>query len=188
MIRPSSTHRFDAWRTPLEEIRLSHALRLASLVLCGLALWATVSAQTVYKSVGPNGQIVYSDRAPVSGHLEKTMKFADLPSSALPASAASFMEQFRRTHPADSGAAAPTSAGAAVLYSAVWCGYCKKAKAWLAARGVAYQDVDVDTPAGMAAFAQATGGKSGIPVLMAKGQKVTGFSTAAYDAIFPATR
>ncbi len=160
-------------------------LRIASVLLCGIALGVAVSAQTVYKSVGPNGQIVYSDRAPTVGHLEKTMKFADLPSSALAASAASFMEQFRRTHPTDSGAAAPASGSVATLYSAAWCGYCKKAKAWLAARGVAYQDIDVDTPSGMAALAQATGGNGGIPVLVAKGQKIKGFSTAAYDAIFP---
>ncbi len=74
------------------------------------------------------------------------------------------------------------------LYSAVWCGYCKKAKAWLAARGVAYQDIDVDTTSGMAALAEVTGGKGGIPVLVAKGQKVSGFSTAAYDSIFPAAK
>jgi len=162
-----------------------HALRIASLLLCGLALAATVLAQTVYKSIGPDGKVVYSDRAPVNGHLEKTMKF-DLPSSALPASAASVMEQFRRTHPGDAGAAAPIADGAVTLYSATWCGYCKQAKAWLAARGVAYQDIDVDTPSGIAALAQVTGGKGGIPVLVAKGQKTSGFSSAAYDAIFPA--
>ena len=167
---------------------MRRVLRIASLLLCGIALGATVSAQTVYKSVGPNGQVVYSDRAPTSGHLEKTMKFADLPSSALPASAASFMEQFRRTHPTDGALAAPASGSGATLYSAAWCGYCKKAKAWLASRGVAYQDVDVDTPSGMAALAQVTGGKGGIPVLVAKGQKINGFSTAAYDAIFPAAQ
>ena len=164
---------------------MRHALRIASLLPCGFLLASTALAQTVYKSVGPDGKIVYSDRAPVRGHLEKTMKF-DLPSSALPASSASFMEQFRRAHPVDTGLAAPAANGAVTLYSATWCGYCKQAKAWLAARGVAYQDIDVDTPSGIAALAQVTGGKSGIPVLVAKGQKTSGFSSAAYDAIFPA--
>ena len=163
---------------------MRHPLGIACLALCAIAFWGAVSAQTVYKSIGPDGHVVYSDRAPTSGHLEKTMKFADLPSSALPASAASFMEQFRRTHPAD-GAAAPTPAtGGVTLYSAAWCGYCRKAKAWLAAKGVAYQDVDVDTPSGMAALAQSGSGGSGIPVLVAKGQSVKGFSAAAYDALF----
>ena len=164
------------------------ALRIVCLIVCAIALAAAVSAQTVYKSLGPDGRVVYSDRAPASGHLEKTMKFADLPSSALPASAASFMEQFRRTHPSDAGLAVPVSGGGTILYSAAWCGYCKQAKAWLAAQGVAYQDIDVDTPSGMASLAQVSGGKGGIPVLVAKGQKVSGFSTAAYAAIFPPAR
>jgi hypothetical protein len=47
---------------------------------------------------------------------------------------------------------------------------------------VRYQDVDIETPAGMAAFARTGGG--GIPVLQAKGHTVRGFSTAAYDALF----
>lgn len=164
---------------------MRHALRIGFLLLCAIAFAGAAPAQTVYKSVGPDGHVVYSDRAPTSGHLEKTMKFADLPSSALPATTASYMEEFRRTHPAGEDAAAPSpSVNGVVLYSAAWCGYCRKAKAWLGAKGVAYQDVDIDTPSGMAAFAQATGGGGGIPVLVAKGRKVKGFSAGAYDAIF----
>jgi glutaredoxin len=163
---------------------LKPVCRFAFLFMCGIAFAGAVSAQTIYKSIGANGQVVYSDKAPTTGHLEKTMKFADLPSSTLPSTTASYMEQFRRTHPNNTAPEVATIGNGVTLYSAAWCGYCKKAKAWLAAKGVAYQDVDVDSPSGMAAFAQATGGKGGIPVLMAKGQRVTGFSTAAYDTIF----
>jgi glutaredoxin len=135
---------------------------------------------TVYKSIGPDGKVRYSDRPPLDGRLEKTMKFENLPASALPASAASYMENFRKTHP-DNGSVAPPPT-ATVLYSATWCGYCRKAKAWLAGKGVPYQDIDIDTPAGMAAYARTGGG--GVPVLQAKGQTVRGFSSAAYDAVF----
>lgn len=157
----------------------SLALSLAAAVLAG----ATASAQTVYKSVGPDGKIVYSDHAPTEGRLEKTMKF-QLASSALPASAASYMEQFRKTHPA--GAAAPAEARGVTLYSAVWCGYCRKAKAWLGEHGVSYTDIDIDAPGGTAALAQATGGRSGIPVLVVDGHTLNGFSVGAYDAMFKA--
>ena len=47
----------------------------------------------------------------------------------------------------------------------------------------AYQDVDIDSKSGMAAFAQVGGGR-GIPLLLADGQRVQGFSPAAYDALF----
>ena len=155
----------------------SLALSLAAALLAG----ATASAQTVYKSVGADGKIVYSDHAPTEGHLEKTMKFA-LASSALPASAASYMEHFRKTHPAG---AEPVAAGKGVtLYSAVWCGYCRKAKAWLGEHGVAYTDVDIDAPGGTAALAHASGGSTGVPVLVVDGRALTGFSAGAYDAAF----
>ncbi len=162
---------------------MKFALASLALSLTAALLGSAATAQTVYKSVGADGKIVYSDRAPTEGRLEKTMKF-ELASSALPASAASYMEQFRKTHPA--GAAAPADARGVTLYSAVWCGYCRKAKAWLGEHGVSYTDIDIDAPGGTAALAQATGGRSGIPVLVVDGHALNGFSVGAYEAMFKA--
>jgi glutaredoxin len=151
------------------------------LLACALAASVAVPAQTVYKSVGPDGRIVYSDQPPTTGKLQKTMKF-ELASSALPASAASYMEQFRKTHPA--GATVAAAGKGVTLYSAVWCGYCKQAKAWLGGHGVAYTNVDIDAPGGTAALAQASGGGGGVPVLVVDGHTLNGFSAGAYDAAF----
>ena len=134
----------------------------------------------MYKSVGADGRIVYSDRPPVEGRLEATIKFEHLPSSPLPASTSSYLEQLRQTGAATS-ASNPTQG--VVLYSASWCGFCKRAKAYLAGNGISYQEFDVETKDGMAAFAQAGGGK-GVPLLIADGQRVQGFTPAAYDAFF----
>ena len=161
---------------------MKNACRAAALLMaCGLVAAGAAWAQTVYKSVGPDGKIVYSDQPPTTGRLQKTMKF-ELASSALPASAASYMEQFRKTHPG--GAVQATAGKGVTLYSAVWCGYCKQAKAWLSGHGVAYHDVDIDAPGGMAALAQANGGGTGVPVLVVDGRTMNGFSASAYDAAF----
>ncbi|WP_442957773.1 glutaredoxin domain-containing protein [Polaromonas sp.] len=151
-----------------------------------LLFWAFVAvtgavAQNLYKSVGPDGRVVYSDRPPTEGRIEKTMRFENLPSSALPASASSYVEQLRRMRASATPSTPPTNG--VVLYSATWCGYCKQAKAYLASKGVTYQEVDIDTNNGMTAFAQSGGGK-GVPLLLASGQRVQGFSPAAYDALF----
>lgn len=66
-----------------------------------------------------------------------------------------------------------------VLYSASWCPHCRLARAYLARVGVAYREVDIDTPAGKAAF-QALGG-GGVPLLVADGEQLRGFSELAYD-------
>lgn len=53
---------------------------------------------------------------------------------------------------------------------------------YLAQRGIAFREHDIDTPDGQLAFAQA-GNASGIPLLLLGEQRVQGFSAAAYDAL-----
>lgn len=148
--------------------RLLTALALA-------ALTTLAGAQTLYKSVGADGRVVYGDQPPKTGALEKTMKLENLPVSVVPGAA---------PRPSSTGAT-PTAAvprGEVVLYMATWCGYCKAAKAYLAQKSIAYRELDIDTPAGKTAFTQ-IGGR-GVPVLLAQGQRITGFTPQAYDAVF----
>ena len=69
-----------------------------------------------------------------------------------------------------------------VLFAASWCGYCRQARAYLARSKIQYEEVDVDTPSGKAAFAQY--GKGAIPLLVSKGETLRGFSELAYDYFF----
>jgi glutaredoxin len=156
--------------------------RAALLICIALTLNANADAQTVYKSIGPDGKVVYSDSPPVDGKNARQLKFDKLPASPLPSPARAAVDQQRRA-----GSTAVPSTTAVVLYSASWCGYCKAAKSWLGSRGIAYREIDIDTDSGRAYFAQAGGG-DGIPLLVAGGQRVQGFSPAAYDALFPSRR
>lgn len=145
-----------------------------ALALC--ALLPVAQAQTMYKIVTPDGRVVYTDHPPSQGKVLKTLTADSAPATALPASAA---EQLGKLQALRSGV--PT--GGVVLYSAVWCGYCTQAKAWLASKRIAYREIDIDTPDGLVSFAQAGGGK-GVPLLVANGQRVQGYSPAAYDHLF----
>lgn len=140
-------------------------------------------AEMMYKSVTADGKVVFSDRAPREGRLEKTIKYENLPATPLPKDLAAVIEQMRKSGTSQPGAA-PTKG--VTLYSAVWCNPCTKAKAWLASKGIAYQNLDIDTSNGRAAFAQ-LGGK-GVPLLIADGQRISGFSAAAYDQLFASRR
>ncbi len=155
------------------------------LIVLVIALSAATSfADTMYKSIKPDGRIVYSDRPPAEGRIEKTITFENLPSSTLPKETSSYVEQLKKLR-----ASAPVVASreSVVLYSATWCGYCTKAKSYLAGKGVSYQEIDIDTSEGKSAFAQAGGGK-GIPLLLVGSQRVQGFSAAAYDELFASRR
>jgi glutaredoxin len=156
------------------------SVAVAPILLAGVS----VKAQQAYKSVLPDGRIVYSDRPPPDARLDKTIKLERPPSTALPASSLSYVERLRKAM-----AAAPIASDKAtgnagvVLYAAAWCGYCRQARAYLAAKGVAYREFDIDTPQGLAAYAQAGGGR-GVPLLTAGEGRVQGYSVAAYDGLF----
>lgn len=69
-----------------------------------------------------------------------------------------------------------------VLYSAEWCGACRKAKRHLARRGVTYEERDIDQPANAEALVNKTGSRA-IPVLDVGGRMITGFSASTYDEL-----
>lgn len=69
-----------------------------------------------------------------------------------------------------------------VMYSADWCGWCKKAKAYLDDKRVPYRERDVDNPAVMAELVEKTG-QRGIPVFDVDGRIMTGFDPAGLDQL-----
>lgn len=160
-------------------------LHLATAICAAVVLLSTAHGQQLYKSVGPDGRVVYSDRQPTQGRLEKTIKYEEQPSSDLAAQSSSYVEQLRRLR-----ASAPKAAVAAegtILYSAKWCRYCDQAKAFLASRNIPYREVDIDTPQGLAALA-GTGAGKGIPLLVRGATRLQGFSRASYESVFQTAR
>lgn len=68
-----------------------------------------------------------------------------------------------------------------IIYGTSWCPACKMARDYLNSKGVAYRDVDVEhSPEGAAEFRQRGGG--GVPMIVIKGDQMTGFSSAWVDA------
>jgi len=158
-------------------------MKVPILILAGLLGLAhcAAQAQTVYKSISANGTAVYSDRLPANGKIEETINFENLPSSPLPAAATEQIERAARQVPPQP--ARRQYVAGVTLYTTTWCGYCKRARAYLAKKGIGYQDINIETPGGATAFAQA-GGRGGVPLLVANGRRVRGFTVAGYDAVF----
>jgi len=148
------------------------------LFVASLALAQGLCAQTIYKSIGPDGNIVYSDHPPADGKLEKTFHFVELPSSPVP----DLPTLAKGSAPQNTPPARPAVAGAVLMYSATWCGYCKRAKAYLAKKSIAYTNIDIDTADGRAAFAQA--GSGGVPLLFVGSRRIRGFTLEGYDTFF----
>lgn len=85
-----------------------------------------------------------------------------------------------------SKAAAPQPKAEVVLFSAAWCSYCKVAKMYLAEKKITYREIDVDKPGGKAALAQIDG--QSVPILLANGYRVAGFTPQAYDKVFAGSK
>lgn len=67
-------------------------------------------------------------------------------------------------------------ASAVVIYTAPWCGWCRKALAWLDERGVAYLNKDIDSdPRNREELIEKTG-RTAIPVVDIGGKLIRGFN------------
>jgi glutaredoxin len=147
-------------------------------LFCFALFCLSAQAQTFYKSLGPDGKTAYSDRPPSNGQVEKTLKLDNLPSNPVrPLGITPDKPTQLPPKPVEK-----RLSSAPVLYTANWCGYCKLAKAWLGENRVSFQEVDVDTPEGRAAYNE-TGASGGVPLLMKSNHYVKGFSSAAYEAL-----
>lgn len=154
-----------------------------------MALFAIVSpgwTDTLYKSVGPDGKAIYSDKPPSGGKIEKTLEYAPGPSSPLPEYVLRFKAELekRLQHRATEALA---SGETVRLFTAAWCGFCRKAKAYLTKKQVAFTEYDVETPEGMEALAS-IGGGHGVPILFWRGKKAYGFSEAGYETFLNGQR
>ena len=78
--------------------------------------------------------------------------------------------------PAAPRPSAPGGGARAVVYSAAWCGACKKTKAWLAEQGVSVEERDIDRdPRALSELVSIAGQNPSIPVTVIGGKAVGGF-------------
>jgi glutaredoxin len=160
--------------------------RLVALLLAATVLPA-LGADTVYKVTDPDGTVRYSDQPPAGRAAATTLEFRHLPSSPLPESVLRFRAEIERRISARSAEHRSPQRGEVWLFTAQWCPHCKRAKADLARRAVAYAEYDIDTADGMAAFIQASG--RSVPLLVTSTARVSGYSDSGYErALSPSQR
>jgi glutaredoxin len=132
---------------------------LLTVCLSMLLATHTAGAGKVYRWTDENGQIQFSDRAPHNARAQEVK----IPSF---------------TGPAEISSEAGVSDGRDVkLYTTASCGYCKRAKAYLNGRHIAFTDLNVETNiTAKADFARLNG--RGVPVIFVGNQRMDGYSEA----------
>ena len=159
----------------------------------GISLGPDHAKRLYYQFVDARGRVVFVERLDdVPAQWRGRVGFVEM-DSAPPLSPAMAEQTRDRRYAASAGKLRPSQRVAArmpsriVLYSADWCGWCKKAKRHLDDMGINYEIRDIDIPANLDDLLAKTGQK-GIPVLDVGGRVVTGFSPNKYDELIRSAR
>ena len=70
-----------------------------------------------------------------------------------------------------------------VMYSAAWCGVCRKAKAYFNKNNIAYTEYDIDKDKA-AKKRHKEMGATGVPVIFIGNKRMNGFSTASFERVY----
>ncbi|MGQ0709569.1 MAG: DUF4124 domain-containing protein [Rhodoferax sp.] len=143
----------------------------ASLVL--LAGHAPIQAQTVYRIVGPDGKVTYSDKPPADtsqGKVAGTGTGArnTATSTALPAELRQVVSKYPVT-----------------LYTSTPCEPCDSGRALLQKRGIPFNERTVSTAADVELLQKLSGGTN-LPLLTVGGQRIKGLSEAEWNGYLDA--
>ena len=149
-------------------------MNLPLLRLAGAALLvvASGSSHALFKVVGPDGSVTYTDRAPQAASARVTSLGrggtepapAPTPQNALPMELRQVASRFP-----------------VVLYTAPDCTPCGAAREWLQQRGLPYAERVADSEEGALALERAVGGRS-VPAATIGSQVLRGFSAPDWSA------
>jgi hypothetical protein len=141
---------------------------LAAVLGCA-SLWGAAAQAQVYRIVGPDGRITFSDRPPPDA------KATPAPTVALPPSAGT-----------GGGAPLPLELRNAAtrfpvtLYAGKDCGPCESARAFLVSRGIPFTEKTVSSDADVRAVRNLSGANS-LPFATVGGQHLIGFSETEWS-------
>ncbi len=146
-------------------------LPIACLVSMLLAT-AGLAVADMYKWVDETGKIHYTDSPPPGKKAQKLD--LKINSIAGPPVVSAFKD----------GAAGTSNRTAAKVkvYGAAWCGYCKRAKAYLQARGTPFEDIDVERSVQGKSEFRVLGGR-GVPVILVGDQRMDGYRQEALEGM-----
>ena len=156
---PPSQRRHRAWATT----GLVLVLGLAAL---------SASAQGVYRIVGPDGRVSYSDRPPPTTDARAV---GSTGASSAPDSAAQLPFQLRQV----------ATRYPVTLYTAKECAPCGSGRNLLNARGVPYAEKLIDTPEDIEALKRLSS-EASLPFLTIGGQQIKGYSDTEWTQFLDA--
>ena len=140
------------------------------LLLILILVLTPLSHAEIYKWVDAEGQVHFGDQQPSSGDVESlALKINTYTNVTYDTSLFDHRDRF--------------GAKNVVIYSAEWCGVCKRAKRFLRDKSIAFTEYDIDkNEANKKRYRQL--GASGVPVIFVGKKRMKGFSEAGFMQMY----
>jgi glutaredoxin len=147
--------------------------------ILGLMLLALPAAAEMYRVVRDDGKVVYTDTPPGEASTKSVKKLNVESWMGSPQ-----IGNARTASPSSAGSSpAASSRSGLTVYTTATCGYCKAAKRYMAAKGIAYSEVDIERDASGHAEYKRLGGR-GVPFFVAAGGRtMSGFGEEALEQL-----
>ncbi|MEH6617072.1 MAG: DUF4124 domain-containing protein [Porticoccus sp.] len=141
-------------------------------VVVSTCLLAPAVYGEIYKWVDKSGKVHFSDTKPTGGAVEQVeVKVNTITSPSV--SESDFLDALGRRK--------------VVMYSAVWCGVCKKARRYFQQEGIPFKEYDIESSRkGRQDFAKLNG--RGVPIILVGKQQMSGFSADRFKRMYAEAR
>jgi glutaredoxin len=129
----------------------------------------------IYKWTDAQGRTHFSDKQPAGGKTQVVKPNINTYSSP------EIVQGHRAAPPT------PAASAEVVMYSADWCGVCKKARAYFVQNNIPFSEYDVETDErGKSDFAAMSG--RGVPIILVNELRMNGFSADQFDSLYRSAR
>lgn len=149
------------------------SVRSAALAaVAGASLWGAVAHAQVFRIVGPDGKVTFSDRPPANAPAQPAQS---VPLNAVSSPASSLPSELRRV----------TAQYPVTLYTGDGCEPCGSGRRYLQQRGIPFTERTVNSREDVAALTRLAGAAS-LPFLTIGGQHIPGFSEPEWSQFLDA--
>lgn len=155
------------------------------ILICCFSFSFTVSSvqAEIFKWTDENGQIHYSDKKPEN---QRVKEIIIKPHAQAALSSTTDLSETPNTDESETTATKPYKKKQKVtMYSASWCGYCKKARTYFKKNKISYVEYDIEKNLNAKKRYEKLGGV-GVPLLVAKRQTMRGFNVAKFERWYEA--
>lgn len=146
-------------------------------IVIGVVICLSASAVygEIYKWVDENGKVYFGDEKPEKIQTEK-VDIQVNSFESLSISDSDFLSaRERRSDVKESRQV--------VMYSATWCGYCRKARNYFKQKGIPFKEYDIENSRkGRRDYAKLNG--TGVPIIFVGKKRMQGFRAARFQAIY----